>query len=169
MTPTQIRLATWEATGVWPVHDQLAAEPEMNQACTGERTPASYHSYVQVDALDGCLHAFENTMLELDQAAARSVGAWDLEFEVDGFGNAYLKRLTQAHMAEIDGRSNEACPSDVSSTGSWPDSIRLSELGTNRLCVLTNGGAVVELRLDPYYRGEGPLTIHYRTIPEAIK
>jgi hypothetical protein len=156
-TPTSLGQTSWEATNVWPVDDRLPAKPEPAQSCSFERTPADgYYSYVDITGNSGCLRVFPNVRLELDQPA----NGRDLSFGSDGS----LRRLTQAHMTVVDAASAEACPAEFSSAGSWPDLIRLEGLGTNRLCVITNGGGVVELRFDPYYPAEGPLVIHYRTV-----
>jgi hypothetical protein len=143
----------------------IAGSPAPGETCPRESGARSTeYGYLSVRALDGCIQVASGTRFDLDVLPASSAFAPDLVF-----GGGYLQRWTQAYMTVLNGTSSDACPSEMGPTGYWPDSIRLDQLGSNRLCVLTNGGSLVELRVDPFYQGRGRLTIHYRTIEEASK
>jgi hypothetical protein len=164
--PTWIgQTMSWEATDIWPIDVHLAAASVVPaDPCNGQQSADDY--YVAIDALDGCAHLSQYVQLQLDLDPDHP-NAPDIRFDVDASGVGGLARLTQAHITIVGGDGGDACPRAVGASGSWPESVRLDQVGSDRLCVLTNRGALVELRLDPWYAGEGPLTIHYRTVEGA--
>jgi hypothetical protein len=144
------------------------ATQEVSGTCWSTLLAGYQFSAMAVPSSEGCFQVSSLTWVELDRRPRFSWIAPDLEFQVDRRGTD-IRRLTQAHMVFINATdADDPCPRQLTDARLWADSLRLDAASGNRVCVITNGGAVVQLQVDTSYRGKGPVPIIYATMPEAV-